>query len=326
MMVFVSIYGVVDGFFISNFAGKTPFAAVNLIWPFLMIMSTVGFMFGTGGSALVSRTFGMGENDKANRYFSLFVYFSFGVGVALAILGIIFIRPISAMLGAEGNMLENAVVYGRVILIALPFNILQFLFQSFFVTSEKPKLGLVVTLSSGITNMVLDAALVISLPQEHKLMGAAIATAISQILGAVIALFYFFSKNTSILRLDKTRFEGKIILKAAVNGSSEFMSNIAMSLVGVLYNLQLLRYAGENGVAAYGVMMYVSMIFSSVFFGYSIGIAPVVGFHFGAENSAELKNLLRKSCVIIGCFGVFMIFFSQIIALPLSKIFVGYDT
>ncbi len=326
MMIFTSVYGVVDGFFVSNFAGKTPFSAVNLIMPFLMILATVGFMFGTGGTAIVARAFGAGDKEKANKYFSLFVYVAFALGVIFAISGIVFIRPVSSLLGAEGELLENCVVYARIILAALPFYVLQLLFQSFFPTAEKPQLGLAVTVSAGVTNMVLDAVLVILLPQEYKLAGAAIATAMSQFVGGVIPLFYFFRKNSSILRLGKTSFDGKAILKACTNGSSEFMSNVSMSLVGMLYNIQLLKYAGENGVAAYGVMMYVSMIFSAAFIGYSIGAAPVVSYHNGARNYKESKGLLRRSLIMIGAFGIGMVAAAELSALPLAEIFVGYDT
>ena len=325
MMIFTSIYGVVDGFFVSNFAGKTPFAAVNFIMPFLMIVATVGFMFGTGGTAIVAKTFGEGDSKRANEYFSLFVYVSFVLGILFAILGIVFIRPIASTLGAKGELLENCVVYAGIILAALPFYVLQLLFQSFFVTAEKPQLGLIVTVSAGLTNIILDAVLVLSLPQEYKLIGAAIATAMSQVIGGVIPLFCFFRKNNSILKLGKTKFYGKAITKACVNGSSEFMSNVSMSLVGMLYNVQLMKYGGENGVAAYGVMMYVSMIFSGAFIGYSIGTAPVIGYHFGAQNHDELKGLLKKSIILIGLFSVGILLAGQILAVPLGRFFVGYD-
>ena len=325
MMIFTSVYGVVDGFFVSNFAGKTPFSAVNLIMPFLMIIATVGFMFGTGGTAIVAKTLGEGKKEKANQYFSLFVYATFALGVIFAILGIVFIRPVSALLGAEGELLENCVIYARIILAALPFYVLQLLFQSFFPAAEKPQLGLAVTVSAGVTNMVLDAVLVILLPQAYKLAGAAIATAMSQFVGGVIPLFYFFRKNSSILRLGKTTFDGKAILKACTNGSSEFMSNVSMSIVGMLYNIQLLKYAGQNGVAAYGVMMYVSMIFSAAFIGYSIGVAPAISYHNGAQNDQESKGLLRQSLMMIGAFGIGMVVAAELSALPLARIFVGYD-
>lgn len=325
MMIFTSIYGVVDGFFVSNFAGKTPFAAINLIMPFLMILSTVGFMFGTGGSALVAKTFGEGDREKGNGYFSLFVYVTAVLGVVFAVLGIVFIRPIAELLGAEGEMLDNAVVYARIVLSALPFSVLQYLFQSFCVTAEKPGLGLRVTVMSGVTNMVLDAVLVSLLPQEYKLAGAAAATALSQTVGGAVPLIYFSRKNTSILRLGKCRFDGRAIFKACTNGSSELMSNVSMSLVGMLYNIQLLNCAGEDGVAAYGVMMYVSMIFAAAFIGYSIGTAPIIGYHDGAKNHDELKGLLRKSLVMIGVFGVAMVAAGQLLAVPLSNLFVGYD-
>lgn len=325
MMIFTSIYSVVDGFFVSNFAGKTPFAAVNLIMPVLQILGTVGFMFGTGGTALISNTYGAGDKEKANRYFSLIVYVAFGLGLTLAILGFVFIHPIAVFLGARGELLNNCVVYARIILCALPFFVLQMMFQSFFLAAEKPQLGLLVTISAGLTNMGLDAVLVILLPREYKLAGAAIATAFAQMVGGIVPLVYFFRENSSILRLGKTKYEGKAILKACTNGSSEFMSNVSMNLVGILYNLQLMKYAGEDGVAAFGVMMYVSMIFSAAFLGYTIGAAPVIGFHDGAQNHDELKELLKKSLVVIAVFGVAMVVLAELFGVPISKMFVGYD-
>lgn len=325
MMIFASIYGVVDGFFVSNFAGKIPFAAVNLIMPFLMITATVGFMFGTGGTAIVANTLGTGDIHKANEFFSLFVYIAFLLGIVFAVLGFIYIRPVALLLGAEGELLENCVVYARIILAVLPFYVLQLLFQSFFVTAEKPHLGLLVTIAAGAVNMILDAVLVITLPLQYKLAGAAVATAMSQVIGGLFPLVYFFRKNTSSLRLGKTRFTVSVILKACGNGSSEFMSNVSMSIVGMLYNIQLLKYAGENGVAAYGVMMYVSMIFSAAFIGYSIGTAPIIGYHDGAQNYMELKSVFRKSLLLIGGAGISMIISAELLTVPLAGIFVGYD-
>lgn len=325
MMIFSSVYSVVDGFFVSNFAGKTPFAAINLIMPFLMILSTVGMMFGTGGSAIVAKAFGEGKSEQGNRYFSLFVYVAAGLGVVFAVLGMIFVPNIARLLKAEGEMLENAVLYSRIILIALPFNVLQMLFQSFFVTAEKPSMGLNVTIVSGVTNIVMDAILVILLPQEYKLAGAAVATAMSQMVGGIVPMVYFGRRNSSILRLGRTSLDMGAVVKACTNGSSEFMSNISMSLVGMLYNVQLMKYAGEDGVAAYGVMMYVSMIFSAAFLGYSIGTAPVVGYHDGARNYEELRGLLKKSLRLIGVCGVCMVVLAELLAAPLARIFVGYD-
>lgn len=325
MMIFTSIYTVVDGFFVSNFAGKTPFAAVNLIMPVLLILGTVGFMFGTGGTSIVAKTCGEGDIKRANSYFSLFVYVAFAAGVVLAVLGIIFARPIAEVLWASGQLLSDCVIYARIILLALPFFVLQMMFQSFFVAAEKPNLGLGVTITSGVTNMLLDAVLVLLLPQEYKLAGAATATAVSQTIGGVIPLFYFFRENSSILRLGKTEYQGSVILKACINGSSEFMSNVSMNVVGILYNIHLMKYAGENGIAAYGVMMYVSMIFSAAFIGYSIGTAPVISYHYGAGNSSELKNLLRKGLLLMGVFGLSMSVSAEVFAVPLSRIFVGYD-
>ena len=323
MMIFSSIYGVVDGFFVSNFVGKTPFAAVNFIMPFLMILGTLGFMFGTGGGAIVAKTMGEGDMEKANKYFSLFIYLTVFLGVIIAAFGILFIRPIAEILGAEGDMLNDCVTYGRIILLALPAFMLQMEFQSFFTTAEKPSLGLIVTVISGVANMVLDALFIAVF--SMGLVGAALATAISQLIGGFIPLVYFFSKNTSLLRLCKTRWYGKAVLKALTNGSSELMSNISMSLVGMLYNIQLLTYSGEDGVAAYGVMMYVNMIFIAAFIGYSIGTAPVISYHFGAANKPELQSILKKSVIIISTVSVSMLALAFLLAAPLSSLFVGYD-
>ncbi len=323
MMIFTSIYGVVDGFFVSNFAGKTPFTAVNFIMPFLMILGTIGFMFGTGGSALVSKTMGEGDRKKANQLFSMIVYISIGCGIVLSVLGILFIRPIASLLGAEGELLENCVLYGRIILITLTAFILQMEFQSFFVAAEKPGLGLIATIASGVTNMVLDALFIAVF--RLGLVGAATATAISQAVGGIVPLIYFFRPNSSLLRLGKTEFDGKALIKACTNGSSELMSNISMSLVSMLYNIQLMKYAGEDGVAAYGVLMYVNLMFLAVFIGYAIGTAPVIGYHYGAENQTELKSLLKKSFVIIGAFSICMLALSIGLAKPLSSVFVSYD-
>ncbi len=323
MMVFTSIYGVVDGFFVSNFVGKTPFAAVNFIMPFLMILGTVGFMFGTGGSALIAITMGAGDKERAKRLFSLFIYISAICGILIGALGIVVIRPVAAWLGAEGELLDNCVVYGRIILAVLPALILQYEFQSFFITAEKPKLGLAVTVAAGVANMVLDALFVGVL--RWGLVGAAAATAISQSVGGIIPLIYFGRPNTSLLRLTRTKFDGRALLKACANGSSELMSNISMSVVGMLYNIQLMKYAGEDGVAAYGVLMYVNMIFLAAFIGYSVGVAPVIGYHYGAGNHGELKGLLKKSLVLIGIFSVGMVVLAEGLARPLALIFVGYD-
>lgn len=323
MLVFTSIYGVVDGFFVSNFVGKTAFTAVNFIMPFLMILGAVGFMFGTGGGALIAKTLGEGSKEKARSLFSLFVYISAACGIILAVLGILLIRPIAGLLGAEGQMLEDCVTYGRLILYALPAYILQFEFQCLFATAEKPQLGLYVTVAAGLTNIVLDALFVAVF--RWGLQGAAAATAFSQCVGGVIPVIYFSRKNSGALRLTKTHFDGKAILKACTNGSSELLSTISMSIVGMLYNVQLLKYAAEDGVAAYGVLMYVNMIFQAVFIGYSVGTAPVISYNYGAGKHEELKGLLRKSIVIIGITAAFMLASSEILAKPLSLIFVGYD-
>lgn len=321
MMVFTSIYGVVDGLFVSNIVGETAFTAVNFIMPVTMILSAVGFMFGTGGSALVSKTLGEGSSEKANRIFSLVIYTTTAAGVILAVTGIALMRVVASALGAEGEMLENSVLYGRIIVGVLPLFMLQMAFQSLFVTAEKPKLGLVVTVLSGVTNMVLDALFVAVF--RWGIVGAAAATAASQLVGGVVPLIYFLRKNDSLLRLGKTRLNWRVLGKTCSNGSSEFVSQSSMSIVNMLYNTQLIKYAGEGGVAAYGVMMYVNLVFLAIFIGYSIGTAPIIGYNYGAKNSDELRNIRRKSIFIIVVTSVVMLAVSELSAEALAGIFVG---
>lgn len=324
MMIFTSIYGVVDGLFISNFVGKTPFAAINLIMPFLMILGAFGFMLGAGGSALVAKSLGEGDQEGATRTFSMLVLVTVIGGAVLSVLGIAFLRPISALLGARGEMLEDCVAYGRIILLALVAFMLQNLFQSFLITAERPTLGLAVTVAAGVTNMVLDFLFIAVF--GWGLVGAAAATAISQAVGGLLPLLYFLNpKNKSLLRLCAPRWSGRALLKACTNGSSELMTNLSMSVVNMLYNFQLLRLVGEDGIAAFGVLMYVGFIFVAIFIGYSIGCAPIISYHFGAENRDELGNLFRKSLFLMVLFGVLMTLLAEALAAPLSDIFVGYD-
>lgn len=323
MLVVSSVYGVVDGFFVSNFVGKTAFTAVNLIYPVLIILGSAGFMFGTGGGALIAKTMGEGKRELADRQFSLIVYVSVGCGVILSALGILLIRPMAVMLGATGQLLEDSVVYARIILLAIPAYILQYEFQCLFATAGKPSLGLLVTVLAGVTNMALDGLFVAVL--QWGLEGAAAATALSQVVGGVVPLIYFAGKNSSLLKLGKTSFDKRVLGKTCMNGSSELLSNISMSVVSILYNFQLLRFAGEDGVAAYGVLMYVSLIFQAVFIGYAVGSAPVVSYHYGAGNREELHSLLKKSLILIGIFSFLMFGAALALASPLSKIFVGYD-
>ncbi len=331
MMVFTSIYGVIDGFFVSNFAGKSAFAAVNLIMPVLMILGAVGFMLGTGGTAIVSKLLGEGNKEDANRYFSLLVYVTVGCGVSFAALGEIIIPYVARLLIAGEHVDKQtaeaiynfAVLYGRIILIGMPFFMLQNVFQAFFTTAEKPLLGFLITLAAGCTNIVFDGVFVGAMGMGVS--GAAIATCMSQVIGAVIPVFYFAFKNKSLLRLGKPKFSFKVLLKTCTNGSSEFISNISGSLVGVVYNYQLLRLAGENGVSAYGVLMYVSFIYVSIFIGYAISTAPIIGFNYGAKNKDELKNIFKKSLILMGIFGTVMTALALALAAPVSSLYVGYD-
>ncbi len=323
MMVFSSIYGVVDGFFVSNFANKTAFAAVNFIMPALMILGCFGFMFGTGASALIGKTMGEGDDKKANEIFSMVVVVSLILSAVLTALGIALMPAIATLLGADGQLHADSVLYGRIFVAGLPFYILQYEFQCLFPTAGKPHMGLWVTVAAGVTNMVLDALFVAVF--RWGVAGAAVASAIGQAVGGGIPLVYFLCRNGSSLRLGKFRFDFKALWKTCGNGSSEFMSNVAFSLVEMLYNAQLMKYAGENGIAAYGVLMYVSMIFNAIFIGYSVGTAPIVSYHYGADNKPELKGLLKKSVIITSVVAVFMLAAGELLAYPLSGIFVGYD-
>lgn len=323
--IFSSVYSLVDSFFVSNFAGKTSFAAINLISPVLMIFGLVGVVFGSGGTALVAKTYGEGDKERANSYFSLFVLFAFFVGILLSFTGLIFAPQIAALLGAEGALLKDCIAYARIIWIVLPFYLLQIMFNSFFVVAEKPKLALSVTVAAGLTNVVLDAILVLLLPTEFKLIGAAIATAAAQAVGGIAPLFYFLRKNSSILRLGKTRFDGRALLKASANGSSQFMASISSSVVGLLYNAQLMKYAGENGIAAYGAVMSISTFFVMMFSGFATGVAPVIGYHNGAKNQPELKGVIRKCLTLIAVCGIATAAIAELLATPLMSIYVGYD-
>ena len=323
MMVFTSIYGVVDGYFISNYAGKTAFASVNLVMPFIMILGGMGFMIGTGGTALVSVVLGQKDHERANRYFSMMIYLTVIMGVILSVLGFTFMKSIAALLGATEEMLADCVLYGRIVISFTTAFMLQNVFQSFLIAAEKPKFGLVVTVIAGATNMVLDWLFVGVF--GWGVAGAAAATGLSQCAGGLVPLIYFLLPNKSLLRLTRTKLELIPLLKACGNGSSELMSNISSSVVSMIYNFQLLKYIGENGVSAFGVLMYVQFIFVAIFIGYSIGCAPVVSYHYGAGNSPEVKNMLKKSMLLMGTLGVLLSALAFCLAEPLAKIFVGYD-
>ena len=323
MMVFTSIYNVVDGFFVSNFVGKASFAAVNLITPLLMLGGAIGFMIGTGGSALVAKLLGAGEKEKANRIFSLLIYATIVISMVLSVCGMIFFRRIAFRLGARGEVLEDCVRYGMILMPALVMFLLQNEFQSFLIVAEKPKLGLALTVAAGLTNIVLDALFVAIF--RWGLAGAAWATVISQCIGGLVPLAYFIKPNKTPLRLTKTKLDRSALLKTFTNGSSELMSNISMSVVSMLYNFRLIRFAGENGVAAYGVIMYIGFVFSAIFFGYMLGSSPIVSYHFGAGNRSELKNIFRKSAVFIAVIGVAMTAIAIVSAPLIAHIFVGYD-
>ncbi len=323
MLVISSIYGVVDGYFVSNFVGKTAFTAVNFIMPFLLILGCVGFLFGTGGGALIAKTMGEGKKEEANEQFSLLIVTSAGCGIILAVLGIVTMPWIASAMGADGQLLTDSILYGCVVIIAIPAYILQCEFQCLFATAEKPKLGLYVAIMAGITNIVLDALFITVF--KWGLVGAALATAIGQYVGGIIPLLYFSRQNNSLLKFKKPKFDCDVLKKTVANGSSELMTNVSTSVVSMLYNAQLLKYAGEDGVASYGVLLYVALLFQAVFIGYSVGTAPIISYHYGAKNYDELKNLRKRSLIVIICFAVFMFIIGEFLSKPIAFIFVGYD-
>lgn len=323
MMIFTSIYSVIDGFFISNFIGKTEFAAINFIWPYVMILGGAGFMIGTGGSAFVSKTIGENNRDDANRYFSMLVALTVILGVVISVLGIIFVRPVTILLGADEDMLEHCVTYGTVLLVFITFYMLQAVFQSMLAAADKPKLGLAVTVVAGVTNALLDALFIAVF--KWGLVGAALATGIGQIVGGVIPIIYFLRPNDSLLRLKKTKLELKPLLSICYNGSSEFLTNVASSIVGMLYNAQLMKFFGQDGVSAYGVLMYVQLVFLAIVIGFSMGSAPIVSYNFGANDTKELKNVFKKSIISMSIAGVFLSALAQLLAVPLAKLFVSGD-
>lgn len=323
MMVFTSVYGVVDGFFVSNFAGKTSFAAINLIMPFTMILGSLGFMVGTGGTALISKILGEGDGEKANRYFSMMVYFTIVLGILFTVLGILFIKPVAVFLGATTEMLPDCILYGKVVISFTCAFMLQNIFQSFLIAAEKRKLGLAFTVAAGFTNIILDAVFVGVL--KTGTFGAALATGISQCVGGILPMIYFSVPNKSLLKLEKAKFEMRTVLKVCGNGSSELMSNISTSVISIVYNFQLLKYIGEDGVSAYGVLMYIQFIFIAVFIGYSIGCAPIISYNYGANNYDEMKNMLKKSVLIMMTSGLVLTVAAFIFSGPLSMLFVGYD-
>ncbi|MBE5740782.1 MAG: MATE family efflux transporter [Clostridiales bacterium] len=335
MMVFISVYGIVDGFFVSNFAGDNgmPFQALNLIYPFIMILGSVGFMLGTGGNAEVSKALGEGDEGKANKIFSMLVYATVIIGIALGLVGIFLARPIAELFAStekdltaeeKARLIDYCVIYARIILAALPAFMLQNAFQGFFVTAEKPKLGLYVTLFAGFGNVFFDALFVVGC--KWGLVGAAVATALNQLIGGVLPLIYFANKNNSLLRLGKTKFDGKVFIKVCVNGMSELMTNISLSVIAILYNAQLMGYIGLDGVSAYGIMQYISFIFIGIFIGYAVGSAPIIGYHYGANNREELRNIYTKSLKIMTGLGILMTIAAIAFAYPLSAIFVQEET
>lgn len=323
MMVFTSIYGIVDGFFISRVEGDTAFSAVNIIMPVTMALGAIGFMFGAGGSAIVSKTLGEGNKEKARQIFTAIVIANAIAAIAISAIVLVFVEPIAELLGADESMIDYAVKYGRILLIGEIFFMTQNLFQNFFIVAERSQLGFIVTVCAGVTNMILDALFIAVF--RWGVEGAAIATVISQVVGSVIPIIYFSTKNRSLLRFVKPDFNPYYLIQTVTNGSSEFLSNVSASLVSMVYNSQLMKYKGQDGVTAYGIIMYASFIFAAVYIGYAIGTAPIVGYNYGAKNHDELKNIFGKSIKLNVAAGIVMTGLSIVLSKVLCSIFVGYN-
>lgn len=321
MMIFVSLYTIVDGIFVANFVGETALSAVNLMSPFCMIIGSLGFMMGAGGAALTAKTLGEQNKKKAQKVFSCCVYFTIILGFVISLTAFIFMKQIAVRLGADEQMLPLCVTYGRILIAAEVAFMLQNMFQNFFMVAEKPGMGFAMSVAAGVVNMVLDALFIVVF--KWGIVGAAIATITGQIVGAVAPMVYFLSKkNNTSIRFVKTKLDFRVLLKTCTNGSSELLSQVASSVVGIVYNLKLMQLIGQDGVVTYGIIMYISFIFTAVFFGYSIGSAPMIGYNLGAQNSAELKNVLKKSLVVIISFGAVLTAISVGFARPLCMIFV----
>ena len=323
MMIFISTYTMVDGYFVSNYVGKTAFTAVNLIFPAIMVFACVGFMFGSGGSALVAKTMGEGQMEKANRLFSLIVLSALAGGILLSALGYFLMPFLAASMGASGEVLACSVFYGRTLLLSLPMFVLQRVFQSFMVTAGKPSLGLRMTILSGVTNIGLDALFILVF--KWGLLGAGLATVLCEYAGGLFPLIYFLKRNTSSLQLVNPERDGSALWKTCTNGSSELLTNISMSFVSMLYNYQLISIAGTDGVAAFGVIMYVAFFFEAIYIGYSMGTAPIVSYNYGARRDDELRSIFRKSLTVIAGTGLFLTTSAYLAAPVLADIFVGYD-
>lgn len=326
MVLITSIYSIVDGFFVSNYAGKSGFAAINLLWPSIMVMGGLGLMVGSGGGALVAKVKGEGYPEKANRIFTMLVRFTAQLGIVMGVLFAVFCPAIARWLGADAGMMHDCVLYGRICMIGLPGFVLQMAFQTFFMAAERPQLGTMMSLVSGVVNIVFDALFVWVL--RWGVAGAAAATALAQLVGGIYPIIYFSSPRLnkgSLRMLRHSRVIWPYIGRACTNGMSEYVGNIALNIVSICYNLQLMRHLGEDGVAAYGIVIYISFVYAAVFIGYNIAITPIIGYHYGARDVGEQRSLFCKSLVIIGITGILMTLSSELLSGPLARMFVGYD-
>ena len=326
MMLVSSVYGIVDGLFVSNFAGKSGFAAVNLMYPPMMILGALGLMVGSGGAALVGKIQGEGYPQKADRVFTMLLRFLASVGVAVGVLFAVFCPLIARWLGADEGMMDECVVYGRISMVGMPFFMLQQAMQSFYMAAERPQLGTWVSVACGIVNVALDALFVWIL--GWGVAGAAWATVLAQVVGGGFPMIYFGSKRLNRGSLHLRRNSKTIwpyVGKACTNGLSEYVSGISLSIVSMCYNLQLMHHIGEDGVAAYGVVMYLTFVIAAFFIGYNITLTPIIGYHYGARDVDEQRSLLRKSLVIIGVTGLLLTAVAELLSGPAARFFVGYD-
>ena len=331
MMVFTSLYTIVDGVCISNFCGKESFAGVNLIFPIIMIVGGLGFMLGTGGSALVGKLLGEKKDLEARQTFTMTIIFTILIGLTITIAGVLLIETlVYAMTSvATGDisqkMIDEAILYGRLLMAGQVFFMLQNVFQSFFIVDEKPVLGFVFILIGGLTNIVLDILFIGVC--KWGIIGAAAATICGYLSGSLGPIIYFLIRKNDYIHFERTKLKLKPLIKICFNGSSEFVNNISSSIVSIVFNMQLLHYFGEDGINAYGIIMYLAFVFTAIFLGYSSAVAPIESYNYGAQNNKELKNVLIKSLIITSILSVSMFIISFTLAEPFSFIFAnGSDT
>lgn len=297
MLVFMSLYQMVDAVFVSKFVGENALSALNIVYPFPSIVIAVSIMLATGGSAIIARNMGEGKEKEAKENFSFIVLVGAVIGVAIATAGILFIEPLIYMLGATPSLYDYCYEYLFILVLSVPLSVFQMLFQSFFVTAGKPHLGLTLTVLGGVSNIVLDYVFIVLC--GFGVSGAALATSIGYSIPGLFGLIYFAVSRKGTLYFVKPVFRWGVLFKCCINGSSEMVNNLAVAVTTFLFNVLMLKYEGEAGVAAITIVLYAQFLMTSAFMGFSSGIAPVVSFNYGSGNVRQLKKIFKISVWVI---------------------------